>query len=69
MLVNKIKEEKELEEKEIRNKKEKERERLALMMHENEVFREKTDKELKEEKANDVRLQQEYTRLTEEMEA
>jgi len=48
MLVTKIKEEKELEEKEIRSKKEKERERLARMMHENEIFREKTDKELKE---------------------
>jgi len=48
MLVTKIKEEKELEEKEIRNKKEKERERLARMMHENEIYREKTDKELKE---------------------
>ncbi|KAL4453090.1 hypothetical protein ABPG74_015321 [Tetrahymena malaccensis] len=69
MLVNKIKEEKELEEKEILNKKLREKERLAQMMKENEDFRIKSEKEAREEKANDIRLQQEYTRLTEEMEA
>lgn len=46
LLVQKIKEEKELEEKEMRNKKERERDRLAQMMKENEDYREKTDKEL-----------------------
>lgn len=48
MLVAKIKEEKELEEKEARNKKEKERDRLAQMMYENEEYRRKVDAQTKE---------------------
>lgn len=48
MLVAKIKEEKEMEEQELRNKKERERERLAQMMKENDEFRVKSDKELRD---------------------
>lgn len=39
------------------NKKEKERQRLTQMMRENEIYREKSNKEVQEEKDNDIKLQ------------
>ena len=56
MLVNRIKEEKSLEEREMKNKKEREKERLFIMMKENEEYRAKADLEASKEKADDIRL-------------
>jgi len=38
------------------------------MMHENEIFKKKQAEEEKREKENDIRLQNEYTRLLDELE-
>lgn len=56
MLVAKIIEEKEMEEKDLKNKKEKERVRLLQMMKENEEYRVKSQQEAQHEKQNDVEL-------------
>ena len=45
-----------------------EKQRLQLVMKENEELRAKVREEEKQERENDIKLQQEYIRLQEEME-
>ena len=68
MLVNKIKEELTAEERELQDRREKERLRLQQIMAENDINQARLREEAEKEKNEDVRLQTDYLRLQKELE-
>lgn len=69
MLVQRIKEEKALEENETAKRKERERQRLIDSIRENGEYKKISDEEARRDRINDIELNKEYMRLQDELQA